>query len=599
MSKINYIDAQPIGTPHFIEILDMFKNSKVRTKLAASFGALALMVLVVAGVSLSSLADSNRRFVDFVNGINARATLAAEVGGAVNRRAIAARNLVLVTRAEDIAAEKAAVYKAQEDVTSMLADLQSRVEAATVSGDTARTLVADMARIEAAYSPVALNIVKLALDGKKDEATVKINDECRPLLAQLEGAQRAYAAFTRQRGDQLVTAAESSYAQQRTLLIAACVAAFAAAAACGLLIARSLTRALGAEPGDLGAAAHRIAEGDLGTIAAAAQAPAGSVMSSLGIMQASLARIVGQVREASDSIAMGSSEIAAGNADLSQRTEEQASALEETSATMTQLGATVRSNADNAAQANQLAVTATDVATRGGEVVGRVVDTMKGINDSSRRIADIITVIDGIAFQTNILALNAAVEAARAGEQGRGFAVVASEVRSLAQRSAAAAKEIKTLIVDSVERVEQGTLLVDKAGTTMAEIVGSIRRVSDIVGEISAASLEQSTGVAQVGEAVTQMDQVTQQNAALVEESAAAAESLKLQSEQLVKAVSVFRLGEQGGAPALGQRPSVPPLQASAASRAQSPQAKRETSVAPRMPRPALVAAADDQWQSF
>ena len=259
-------------------------------------------------------------------------------------------------------------------------------------------------------------------------------------------------------------------------------------------------------------------------------------------MQGSLARIVGQVRVASESIALGSSEIAAGNADLSQRTEEQASALEETAATMTQLGATVRSNADNAAQANQLARTATEVAQRGGDVVGQVVDTMKGIKDSSRRIADILSVIDGIAFQTNILALNAAVEAARAGEQGRGFAVVATEVRNLAQRSATAAKEIKTLIADSVEHVEKGTLLVDKAGSTMIEVVGSIRRVSDIVGEISAASVEQSTGVAQVGEAVTQMDQVTQQNAALVEESAAAAESLKLQAAELVRSVAVFQL---------------------------------------------------------
>jgi methyl-accepting chemotaxis protein-1 (serine sensor receptor) len=212
---------------------------------------------------------------------------------------------------------------------------------------------------------------------------------------------------------------------------------------------------------------------------------------------------------------------------------------------MTELGATVSSNADNASQANQFAREATEVASRGGEVVGQVVDTMKGINESSRRIADIITVIDGIAFQTNILALNAAVEAARAGEQGRGFAVVAGEVRSLAQRSAEAAKEIKTLIVDSVERVEHGTSLVDRAGATMTEVVGSIRRVSDIVGEISAASVEQSSGVAQVGDAVTQMDRVTQQNAALVEESASAAESLKRQAEHLVQAVAVFRLGGQ------------------------------------------------------
>jgi methyl-accepting chemotaxis protein len=247
-------------------------------------------------------------------------------------------------------------------------------------------------------------------------------------------------------------------------------------------------------------------------------------------------------------VATASAQIAQGNQDLSSRTEEQASALQQTAATMEQLGTTVRSNADSAKQANQLALGASAVAAQGGDVVGKVVTTMQGINDSSRKIGDIIGVIDGIAFQTNILALNAAVEAARAGEQGRGFAVVASEVRSLAQRSAEAAKEIKALIGRSVEQVEQGTALVDQAGKTMGEIVGSIQRVSDIVAEITAASAEQSDGVQQVGDAVSQMDQATQQNAALVEESAAAAESLKGQAQQLVQAVAVFKLSHEGHA---------------------------------------------------
>nr|WP_315478339.1 methyl-accepting chemotaxis protein [uncultured Rhodoferax sp.] len=255
--------------------------------------------------------------------------------------------------------------------------------------------------------------------------------------------------------------------------------------------------------------------------------------------------VLRQVRSSADSVANASSEIAQGNNDLSARTEQQASALEETAASMEELGSTVKQNADSAREANQLAMSASTVAVQGGEVVGQVVETMKGINESSRKIADIISVIDGIAFQTNILALNAAVEAARAGEQGRGFAVVASEVRSLAGRSAEAAKEIKTLIGTSVERVEQGTALVDKAGTTMTEVVTSIRRVTDIMGEISAASSEQSSGVAQVGEAVTQMDQATQQNAALVEEMAAAASSLKSQANDLVQVVAVFKLGNE------------------------------------------------------
>jgi methyl-accepting chemotaxis protein len=241
-------------------------------------------------------------------------------------------------------------------------------------------------------------------------------------------------------------------------------------------------------------------------------------------------------------VATASAEIAQGNNDLSARTESQASALEQTSAAMEQLGATVVQNADSAAQANQLARNASSVAVQGGQVVGQVVETMKGINDSSRKIADIISVIDGIAFQTNILALNAAVEAARAGEQGRGFAVVASEVRSLAGRSAEAAKEIKGLIIDSVRRVEQGSALVDRAGVTMTEVVNAIKRVTDLVGEISSASKEQSIGVAQVGEAITQMDQATQQNAALVEEMAAAASSLKSQASDLVGTVELFKL---------------------------------------------------------
>jgi methyl-accepting chemotaxis protein len=298
-------------------------------------------------------------------------------------------------------------------------------------------------------------------------------------------------------------------------------------------------------------AARAIAGGDLTSeVPPGGKDEMGQLLTALGEMRHSLARVVSGVRGNAEGVASASSQIASGNNDLSARTEQQASALQQTAASMEELGSTVRQNADNARQANQLAMSASTVAQQGGDVVAEVVDTMKGINDSSRKIADIISVIDSIAFQTNILALNAAVEAARAGEQGRGFAVVAGEVRSLAGRSAEAAKEIKALIGTSVERVEQGTALVDKAGATMTEVVGAIRRVTDIMGEISAASGEQSQGVSQVGEAITQMDQATQQNAALVEQSAAAADSLKTQAGQLVDAVAVFRLGSDAGAPA-------------------------------------------------
>jgi len=268
------------------------------------------------------------------------------------------------------------------------------------------------------------------------------------------------------------------------------------------------------------------------------------LLGSLSAMQSSLIDVVGSVRRNAQGVATASSEIASGNNDLSQRTEQQASALEETAASMEELSSTVKQNADNARQAEQLAKLASEVARKGGDVVAEVIQTMKGINDSGKKISDIIGVIDGIAFQTNILALNAAVEAARAGEQGRGFAVVATEVRNLAGRSAEAAKEIKSLITASVERVEEGTTLVDKAGATMSEVVSSIRRVTNLMSEISTASNEQSAGVTQVGEAVMQMDRATQQNAALVEQSAAAAESLKTQARQLVQAVAVFQLSQ-------------------------------------------------------
>ncbi|WP_082522552.1 methyl-accepting chemotaxis protein [Acidovorax sp. Root402] len=338
------------------------------------------------------------------------------------------------------------------------------------------------------------------------------------------------------------------------------------------------------------------------------------LLRSLDEMQQNLSRIVGHVRSGSENVATASSEIAQGNNDLSARTEQQASALQETAASMEQLNSTVRQNADNARQANQLAQSASTVAVHGGEVVSQVVDTMKGIHDSSSKIADIIGVIDGIAFQTNILALNAAVEAARAGEQGRGFAVVASEVRSLAGRSADAAKQIKTLINDSVERVAAGTTLVDQAGATMTEVVGSIKRVTDLMGEISAASSEQSQGVAQVGEAVTQMDQVTQQNAALVEEMAAAAASLNNQAQDLVSTVAFFKLSPaQAAQPAASAFAYVPkaagPSKALAGSSRPAPvaQSKVPPLRAAAKPAPALASTAparsgsgnDADWESF
>ena len=518
----------------------MFTKLTIRARLTLSFAGLAAIVLLVAGLSLKSLGDANDRFAQFVSGIGARTKMADQVRTAVDRRAIAARNLVLVTKSEDLELEKGLVTKAHADVLASMAKLKEMVTAPDAS-EKARSLVAAMEKVEQAYGPVALAIVDLALNNKKAEAVAKMNEECRPLLAALAKASTDYADYAQTRSEELTGEAEARYATQRNVLIAACLVAFAAAALAGVLVTRSITRPIGRAV----QMTESVAAGDLSVqIDSQGRDEVAQLLAALGRMSQSLAGVVSQVRQRSDNIAAGSAQIATGNADLSQRTEEQASALEETAATMEELNSTVRSNAESAKQANQLALGASSVASEGGEVVSQVVQTMKDINASSRKIADIISVIDGIAFQTNILALNAAVEAARAGEQGRGFAVVAAEVRSLAHRSAEAAKEIKTLITNSVEQVELGTAKVDQAGTKMQEIVGAIKRVSDIVGEISAASVEQSAGVAQVGEAVTQMDQATQQNAALVEESAAAAESLKLQAQHLVHAVAVFRLGK-------------------------------------------------------
>nr|WP_315183793.1 methyl-accepting chemotaxis protein [uncultured Albidiferax sp.] len=520
----------------------------IRSRLILAFGVLVALVLLVSAAALHTQGEVNESLHRYHGVDVGQYQLTVAVRDAVNRRAIAARNLVLATTPADAEVEKQAVTQAHHDTQAALEQLNASVkETAEINAehgpDTLRMLQ-EINQIESRYGPVALAIVQLALDGKKDEAITKINLECRPLLVALLKASADFLAASNQRGEDSVATSADEYAEARWLMSAISAIAIAAAVVMGYLLTRSLGRALGGEPGTAADLARAVAQGDLGQTIALQPGDRSSLMAQLKLMQDSLARVVTDVRQGSEAVSTASAEIAQGNHDLSARTEQQASALQQTAASMEQLGSTVKLNADNAVQANQLALRASTVAAQGGEVVAEVVTTMKGINDSSRKIADIIGVIDGIAFQTNILALNAAVEAARAGEQGRGFAVVASEVRSLAGRSAEAAKEIKVLIGASVERVAQGTLLVDKAGTTMTEVVGAIRHVTDIMGEISAASSEQSAGVSQVGHALTQMDHATQQNAALVEQMAAAASSMRNQAQDLVKAVAVFNLGQ-------------------------------------------------------
>lgn len=428
----------------------------IKTRLTLGFGALAACVVVVSALSLRALSESTQGFSGFVQAITARATLANNMRTAVDRRAIAARNLVLVIKPQDLEMEKAEVLRAHEEVQAQLAQLKAMADDGRNVSEQARALAEAIDRVEARYGPVATGIVQLALDGKRDEAIQKMDDECRPLLVELIQATTAYARYTRERQEQLVAADEAQYGQQRSLLIALSIAAVLVAIGAGVLITRSITRPIGKAVN----VAETVARGDFGSrIDAEGTDETSHRLAALADMNTRLTQIVDKVRDSSGSIAGEARRIAAGNADLSQRTEAQASSLQETAAGMEELTSTVKQNADNAQHATELAATASEVAQKGNAVVSQVVSTMQDISDRSGKIAEITSIIEGIAFQTNILALNAAVEAARAGDQGRGFAVVANEVRSLAQRSAKAAKEIKELIASSVERIHDGSTL--------------------------------------------------------------------------------------------------------------------------------------------
>lgn len=541
----------------FIRLLDGVEHMNlnqlsVNAKLSGAFGILAIIVVVVSGLSLKQLNDANSRFADYVGDISARADMAQAVRTAVDDRAMAVRNLVLVTEPADVEQEKAAVIDAERRVEANLEKFNAMVAVASNMSDKGRSLAAELPRIEALYRPVALDIDRLAVSNQRDSAIAEIDTKCRPLLSALIKASNDFADYTHQHAAQMVQESNDQFAAQRNLLVAICLIAVATAVLSGVVITRGLLRALGAEPAVLGAVTQRVAGGDLSLVQGAAIAPAGSVLASMGEMQASLVRLIGQVRRSADSIATGSSQIASGNVDLSSRTEQQAASLQETAASIEELTSTVKQNAENAQQASSLSANASEVAGRGSQAVSRVVDTMGDISASSSKIAEITGIIEGIAFQTNILALNAAVEAARAGEQGRGFAVVASEVRSLAQRSSSAAKEIKDLINASVQKIRDGSSLANEAGKTMTEVTQAVARVTDIMGEIAAASTEQSRGIEQVNQAITQMDEVTQQNAALVEEAAAASKSLEDQGRQLNQAVSLFRVESGADIPVMG-----------------------------------------------
>ncbi|WP_269769111.1 methyl-accepting chemotaxis protein [Burkholderia ubonensis] len=584
----------------------MFKSMKLATKLIAAFVTVCLMGAIVSVVGIRNMismqASSEAMYKKDMIGLSY--VKEAKIGLLYIGRAL--RNAILATTEEQ---RSAALAKADENLALARKNL-----------DEAKPLFwsekgkAAFAELELQWSDYTQAVVKLrtlsaqAKLSEQQDATKFLFSDFANLVNKVDDQMAVLAKIKETNAGRAFESNTDAYETGRNTMMALVFTSLVLGVGLGAWLTRGLVRQLGGEPEEAANLARRVAAGDLSSEVALKLGDTGSVMAVLAAMQANLSKVVSEVRQNSDSVATASAQIAQGNADLSQRTEEQASALQQTAATMEQLNTTVRNNTESAKQANQLARRASAVAAQGGEVVGQVVTTMQGISESSRKIGDIIGVIDGIAFQTNILALNAAVEAARAGEQGRGFAVVAGEVRMLAQRSAEAAKEIKSLIGRSVEQVEQGTVLVDQAGKTMGEIVGSIQRVSDIVAEITSASVEQSSGISQVGDAVNQMDRVTQQNAALVEESAAAAESLKGQAQQLVQAVSVFKLSGDtlaslgGLAPPAAHAPAAEPRGPNRAKNVSHLEFKAKTAEKPAKEVETVLASAKtgiDDWASF
>jgi methyl-accepting chemotaxis protein len=590
----------------------------VGRRLALGFGGLVALSLLLAVQSLTEFRAAGNRLHDIVEVNNPKSDLANQLLNEINILAIQARSITLLTDVKEIddelkvmAAAEGRYLKAEQALLDSLSG--------GAGTDNENKLAGEISAAHTKTLPLFKHAAEQGKNGQNIDATMTLTLQVRP--AEAVWRQKVAELITVERVLNAAALDQARAGQTRAMVGGAVLGTLAVAL--GVLLAWLITRSVTRPIAQAIEVTERIAKGDLtSTLKIESRDEFGRLLEAVSRMQERLRDLVSQIRQSADSIQVASTEVASGNADLSARTEQAASNLQQTASSMEQLTGTVKQTADSAHTANQLASSASAVAQRGGKVVSQVVSTMNEINSSSKKIADIIGVIDGIAFQTNILALNAAVEAARAGEQGRGFAVVAGEVRSLAQRSAEAAKEIKALIGTSVDKVETGSKLVQDAGTTMNEIVASVQRVSDIIGEITAASSEQSSGIGQINTAVTQLDQMTQQNAALVEESAAAAESLKGQANKLTTVVSAFRVAaHEAAAPAA---PSVPaavqgqahpvargliqrvqqsssPMPAAAAARAPAPKLGTEkppaTPSAPAAPK--VSAPSDDDWETF
>ena len=580
---------------------------KVGTRLGLGFALVLVLLVAVTVLGIARMAQIQERLDHVINVNNVVTRLVIDMRGNVSDRITSLRILTLMTDASDMEPEMARI-KTQ---TATYQETQKKLEEkfAVESTSEEKALLASIKEYEAAAMPAIAKASALWMANDAEGATRVMIKEIRPVQKKWMEALEQLATLEDKLNEQMQSDARKAFDSARLFMIILGVLAVAMGVAAALVITRGLLKQLGGEPDYTASIAGSIANGDLSIGIHTQPSDNSSLLAEMKEMRNSLVGIVGQVRVGTETIGTASREIADGNIDLSSRTEMQASALEKTASAMEELTSTVKQNADNAREANKLAATASDVALKGGSVVSQVVDTMSSINESAKKIVDIIGVIDGIAFQTNILALNAAVEAARAGEQGRGFAVVASEVRNLAQRSAGAAKEIKILIDDSAEKTERGTRLVGQAGVTMGEVVDSVRRVTDIMSEIASASQEQSAGIEQVNLSIIEMDGMTQQNAALVEQAAAAAQSLQDQAAELAHVVSIFKLveGEEKPAAYVPAPVAAAPVAVRKPAAALRPvksltrKAEAAAPAAPAAPRKAAAASStsNDEWEEF